>query len=101
MHVLGALPLRTISRVYGTVNSYTLPLWARTPGYKLWSILFGVNLDECEKSDLREYRNMSEFFMRRLKEGVRPIDPAALVRSHPLLERFEIDDKRKGFPSGW
>lgn len=79
VHVLGALPLRTISRVYGTLNSYTLPVWLRVPGYKLWAVLFGVNLDECEPSDLREYKSMSEFFMRKLKEGVRPIADAQLV----------------------
>ncbi|GAA5915000.1 hypothetical protein JCM5296_004525 [Sporobolomyces johnsonii] len=79
VHVIGALPLRTMSRIYGTLNSYTLPVWLRVPGYKLYSFIFGVNLDECEPSDLTEYRSMSEFFMRRLKPGARPIDEAALV----------------------
>ncbi|GAA5991663.1 hypothetical protein JCM10908_001083 [Rhodotorula pacifica] len=79
VHVIGALPLRSISRLYGLVNSYELPVWFRVPGYKLYSWVFGVNLDECEPSDLREYRSMSEFFMRRLKPGVRPIADAPLV----------------------
>lgn len=81
VHVIGALPLRSISRLYGLVNSYELPVWFRVPGYKFYSWVFGVNLDECEPSDLREYRSMSEFFMRRLKPGVRPIADAPLVRS--------------------
>lgn len=80
VHVIGALPLRSISRLYGLVNSYTLPVWFRVPGYKLYSWIFGVNLDECDPADLREYRSMSEFFMRRLKDGVRPIADAPLVR---------------------
>lgn len=80
VHVIGALPLRSISRLYGLVNSYELPVWFRVPGYKFYSWVFGVNLDECEPSDLREYRSMSEFFMRRLKPGVRPIADAPLVR---------------------
>ncbi|KAK4706109.1 phosphatidylserine decarboxylase, partial [Phenoliferia sp. Uapishka_3] len=79
VHVLGALPLRSMSRLYGLVNSYTLPVWFRVPGYKLYSFVFGVNLDECEPSDLREYRSMSEFFMRRLRPGVRPIADVQLV----------------------
>ncbi|KAM0790609.1 hypothetical protein ACM66B_004473 [Microbotryomycetes sp. NB124-2] len=79
VHVIGALPLRSISRLYGYLNSYTLPVWFRTPGYRFYSWIFGVNLDECEPSDLREYRSMSEFFMRRLKDGVRPIEDSALV----------------------
>ncbi|KAK4056992.1 phosphatidylserine decarboxylase 1 [Microbotryomycetes sp. JL221] len=79
VHVIGALPLRSISRLYGYLNSYTLPVWFRTPGYRFYSWVFGVNLDECEPRDLREYRSMSEFFMRRLKDGARPIDDSALV----------------------
>ncbi|GAA6061011.1 hypothetical protein JCM10212_001067 [Sporobolomyces blumeae] len=79
VHVIGALPLRSISRLYGALNSFELPVWFRVPGYKLYSYIFGVNLDECEPSDLTEYRSMSEFFMRRLKDGARPIADAALV----------------------
>lgn len=79
VHVIGALPLRSISRVYGMLNSYTLPVWFRVPGYKLYAFIFGVNLDECEPSDLTQYRSMSDFFMRKLKPGVRPIADAQLV----------------------
>lgn len=79
VHVLGALPLRSLSRVYGLINSYTLPVWLRVPGYKLYAWVFGVHLDECEPSDLRQYRSLAEFFMRRLKPGVRPIADAPLV----------------------
>ncbi|SGY91945.1 BQ5605_C038g11707 [Microbotryum silenes-dioicae] len=79
VHVIGALPLRSISRIYGMLNSFELPVWFRTPGYRLYAWFFGVNLDECEPSDLREYRSMSEFFMRRLKDGVRPIADTVLV----------------------
>lgn len=80
VHVIGALPLKTVSRLYGAFNNVTLPVWFRVPGYKLYAFIFGVNLDECEPSDLKEYRSMSEFFMRKLKPGVRPIDHAQLVR---------------------
>ncbi|GAA5823254.1 hypothetical protein JCM11251_007538 [Rhodosporidiobolus azoricus] len=79
VHVIGALPLRSISRLYGAVNAYELPVWFRVPGYKLYSYIFGVNLDECDPPDLTQYRSMSEFFMRRLKPGARPIDDAPLV----------------------
>ncbi|KAI5481501.1 phosphatidylserine decarboxylase [Pseudohyphozyma bogoriensis] len=79
VHVIGALPLRSLSRLYGTVNNYTLPVWFRVPGYKLYAYVFGVNLEECEPGDLKEYRSMSEFFMRKLKPGVRPIADVQLV----------------------
>lgn len=84
--MLGALPLRSISRLYGTVNAYTLPVWFRVPGYKLYSYVFGVNLDECEPSDLTQYRSMSEFFMRRLRPGVRPIADVQLVSPFSCTE---------------
>ncbi|KAH8926785.1 phosphatidylserine decarboxylase [Atractiella rhizophila] len=79
VHVIGALPLRTISRIYGALNSYTLPVWCRVPGFKLYALVFGVNLEECETDDLTTYRSLSEFFMRRLKEGARPIADTILV----------------------
>ena len=66
VHVIGALPLRTISRMWGAFNSVELPVWFRVPGYKLYSFIFGVNLDECDPPDLKEYRSLSEFFMRKL-----------------------------------
>ena len=85
VHVIGALPLRTISRMWGAFNSVDLPVWFRVPGYKLYSFIFGVNLDECDPPDLKEYRSLSEFFMRKLKPGLRPPDDAALVRRTSLI----------------
>lgn len=79
--MIGALPLRTISRIYGALNAYTLPVWFRVPGYKLYSWIFGVNLDECETDNLTTYRSLSEFFMRKLKPGVRPIHDDFLLVS--------------------
>ena len=90
VHVIGALPLRSMSRLYGMLNSYTLPVWFRVPGYKLYAFIFGVNLDECDPSDLREYRSMSDFFMRKLKPGVRPIADALLVRSLSPSPRYSV-----------
>lgn len=79
VHVIGALPLRTLSRIYGSLNEYTLPVWFRVPGFKLYAWIFGVNLEEAEITDLKQYRSLSEFFMRRLKDGARPVDDYALV----------------------
>lgn len=84
VHVIGALPLRTISRIYGALNSYTLPVWFRTPGYRFYAWIFGVNLEECDPADLRQYSSLSEFFMRKLKPGLRPPDDAILVRADAM-----------------
>ena len=78
VHVIGALPLRNMSRVWGYVNSLELPIWARPTGFKFYSWIFGVNLDEAEK-DLKEYKSLGDFFYRKLKDGVRPVADVVLV----------------------
>lgn len=79
VHVLGALPLRNMSRLWGYVNSLELPVWFRPHGLRLYAYAFGCNLDEIEPSDLREYPSLGAFFYRKLKDGVRPVAKAALV----------------------
>ena len=77
--VLGALPLRNLSRVWGYLNSFELPVWFRPAGLSFYAWVFGCNLDEIEHSDLTMYPSLGEFFYRKLKPGVRPIADAALV----------------------
>ncbi|KAG0130228.1 phosphatidylserine decarboxylase-domain-containing protein [Tuber indicum] len=77
VHVLSTLPLKVLSYYWGRFNEIPLPRWLRVPGFKLYAWIFGVNLTEVEKEDLREYANLAEFFYRRLKSGVRPIDERA------------------------
>lgn len=89
VHVLGALPLRNMSRLWGYVNSLELPVWFRPYGLRLYAYAFGCNLDEIEPSDLREYPSLGAFFSRKLKDGVRPVAKAALVRI-TLCSNFSI-----------
>ncbi|KAF9152404.1 phosphatidylserine decarboxylase 1 [Linnemannia schmuckeri] len=80
VHVISELPLKSISRLWGAFNSITLPMWFRVPGFKLYSWIFGCNLEEMKDPDLTHYKNLGEFFYRELKDGARPIDySAALV----------------------
>ncbi|KAG8896733.1 phosphatidylserine decarboxylase 1, partial [Tulasnella sp. 403] len=79
VHVLGALPLRNLSRLWGYLNSIELPLWLRPTGIRLYAWIFGCNLEEAEHSDLRKYASLGDFFYRRLKQGTRPIENASLV----------------------
>ncbi|KJA20861.1 hypothetical protein HYPSUDRAFT_88432 [Hypholoma sublateritium FD-334 SS-4] len=79
VHVIGALPLRNMSRLWGYVNSLELPVWIRPYGFRLYAFAFGCNLDEVEHADLREYPSLGAFFYRRLKPGARPVDHAILV----------------------
>ncbi|KAJ7856643.1 phosphatidylserine decarboxylase 1, partial [Mycena olivaceomarginata] len=79
IHVLGALPLRNMSRLWGYVNSLELPVWFRPYGFRLYAATFGCNLDEIEPADLRAYPSLGAFFYRALKEGARPVADAVLV----------------------
>jgi len=76
---MGALPLRNMSRLWGYINSVELPVWFRPYSFKLYSYAFGCNLDEIDPPDLQAYPSLGAFFGRKLKDGVRPIDPAILV----------------------
>lgn len=68
------LPLNAISRLWGQVNSIDLPVWMRAPSFRLYSYLFGANLDEIKEKDLTKYKNLSEFFYRELDPDARKID---------------------------
>ncbi|KAH9947411.1 phosphatidylserine decarboxylase [Amylocystis lapponica] len=79
VHVLGALPLRNLSRLWGYLNSLELPVWARPAGLRVYAWIFGCDLTEIEHDDLRQYASLGEFFYRQLKDGVRPVADAILV----------------------
>ncbi|KAG0051081.1 phosphatidylserine decarboxylase 1 [Gryganskiella cystojenkinii] len=81
VHVISELPLKTISRLWGAFNSITLPMWFREPGFKLYSWIFGCNLEEMKDPNLKNYNNLSEFFYRELKDGARPLDYNATLTS--------------------
>ncbi|KAG9310427.1 phosphatidylserine decarboxylase-domain-containing protein [Chiua virens] len=71
VHVIGALPLRNLSRVWGYLNSFELPLWFRPYGFRFYATI--------EPSDLTKYASLGDFFYRKLKPGARPVDSAVLV----------------------
>ncbi|KAG2356061.1 phosphatidylserine decarboxylase-domain-containing protein [Suillus spraguei] len=79
VHVIGALPLRNMSRIWGYMNSLELPVWIRPYGFRLYAYVFGCNLEEIDPDDLTQYASLGQFFYRKLKPGARPIDNAILV----------------------
>lgn len=125
---MGALPLRSLSRLWGYMNSFEvrpfppripsfrswplfvahragdaslttshlsllqLPVWARDPGFRLYSWAFGCNLDELAQPDLRSYVSLGDFFYRKLKDGVRPVADVALVRTPRPLSALPSDE---------
>jgi len=75
------LPLRSMSRLWGVINSLELPVWSRKPCYKLYAWLFQCNLNEMDIDDLTHYKNLSEFFRRKLKPNARQIDESSSLIS--------------------
>ncbi|KAK3308239.1 phosphatidylserine decarboxylase-domain-containing protein [Chaetomium strumarium] len=75
VRIMSTLPLKAMSRLWGKFNELTLPTFLRVPGFRLYSFVFGVNLDEIEETDLRKFPNLAAFFYRTLKPGARPLDP--------------------------
>ena len=47
----------------------------RVPLLGLYKVVFGCNMDEAEETNLKKYKSFKSLFVRKLKEGVRPIDP--------------------------
>ncbi|WVR09498.1 phosphatidylserine decarboxylase [Kwoniella sp. DSM 27419] len=78
VRVLGALPLRSLSQLWGYLNGLVLPVWFRPFGFKLYGSIFGCNMDEVPL-DLKEYDSLGSFFYREMKEGARPIADAPMV----------------------
>lgn len=100
VQVMSTLPLKAVSRLWGQFNELDIPYSLRVPGFKLYSWIFGVNLDEVAEPDLHVYPNLASFFYRQLKPGVRPLDPnlSALVSPSDgrilqfgMIERGEVE----------
>ncbi|KAJ3341095.1 phosphatidylserine decarboxylase 1 [Gonapodya sp. JEL0774] len=74
IHLYATLPLRHLSRLWGDLNSLTVPTPLRSPLYKAYAYVFGADLTEMEDKGLHEYANLGEFFYRGLKPGAREVD---------------------------
>lgn len=81
-----SVPTRLLSRAWGRLNQVELPHWLRRPVYSLYIWTFGVNMKEAAVEDLHHYRNLSEFFRRKLKPQARPVCGLhSVVRPQPHL----------------
>lgn len=78
LEILKRLPLRMTSFLFGHLASIPIPHFARGIVYGRYASIYRCKLDEMD-APLESYRSFSEFFTRRLKSGVRPISPDALV----------------------
>ncbi|XP_028254369.1 phosphatidylserine decarboxylase proenzyme, mitochondrial isoform X2 [Parambassis ranga] len=76
-----SIPTRLLSRAWGRLNGLELPTWLRKPVLSLYIWTFGVNMQEAAVEDLHHYRNLGEFFSRRLKPAVRPVCASSFLIS--------------------
>lgn len=76
-----SFPTRIISRVWGRINAVDLPTFLRKPLYSLYIWTFGVNMQEAAVEDLHFYKNLGEFFRRRLKPAARPVCSSTCLTS--------------------
>lgn len=74
--LLHALPKTVLSRTTGALVRIPLPRLLRGVVYGWFSQRYGVDLSEV-RGHLRDYRSLSDFFVRPLEEGARPVDPDA------------------------
>lgn len=79
------MPLKSLSRVWGKMTCWELPMTLREPLLGLYVWLFDVQLHEAEDNNLKNYKNLSEFFRRKLKPNVRIVDPNSPVVSPPCI----------------
>lgn len=67
------LPSNFISKLFGYFSLIKFPKPIMIQIIKLFSKIYKINLQEV-KGELKHFKNLNEFFIRELKEDVRPID---------------------------
>lgn len=76
--VLSVLPRHGMSQMAGWLANRTVPTRLRAPLHGAFSRVFGAAPDEAELP-LSAYPSLNAFFTRRLRPGLRPVAPDALV----------------------
>ncbi len=74
------LPHRWVSRFVGRLMSIQWPYPISFWSIHLFSMIYKINVQEAEK-DLKDYKSINEFFVRRLKSELRPIKDSFI---HPV-----------------
>jgi phosphatidylserine decarboxylase len=80
---LKLVPKNALSRAVGSVLRVPFPAPILQAGIKGFSKAYGVATEEAER-DLGEYKTFNDFFTRRLKPGLRPVDEGADVAVCPV-----------------
>ncbi|KAL3858156.1 hypothetical protein ACJMK2_012762 [Sinanodonta woodiana] len=77
------MPLKAMSRAWGKFNDFNLPIFMRKPLLGLYIWMFGCNLEEALDQNLKNYKNLGEFFRRQLKPDARTINADQNIVTSP------------------
>jgi phosphatidylserine decarboxylase len=83
------LPKRALSRAWGWVERWQRPRWLVRWALKTFASYYRIDLFEAEK-DLFDYRSLNDFFTRKLKSEVRPIQSDQV---HPVDGVLTVSEK--------
>jgi phosphatidylserine decarboxylase len=79
------LPKKALSRLTGIIMHWQGPPWWARFTVSAFASFYKINLNEAEKA-LEQYPSIGEFFVRKLKPGVRPLGTAWAL--HPADSRI-------------
>jgi len=87
-------PTRLISRLWGIIHSWRIPLLARPFIYHFYSLIYGVKINEAADTDLSHYPNLGAFFRRPINPNCRPLARTNLVSpcDGKVLTMGQVDD---------
>jgi len=71
IEIIRFLPRKLISRIVGYIAHWQGPFFLVLPMIYFFAKIYRINLDECE-NHWSSYPSLGEFFIRRLKSGLRP-----------------------------
>jgi len=74
--VLSAVPKNHAAWGMGALSRLRLPRWAHLRFIRWFARRYGVDLDECDRP-LEDYATFTDFFVRGLPPGARPVDATA------------------------
>ena len=76
-------PKKSVARLIGFLARTPLPGVFNRAVLRFFIWKYGVNVDECQ-GDISDYKSLSDFFLRKLKPGMRPIDPDVSALTSPV-----------------
>lgn len=85
MNILYLLPKNSLSRLVGFLVHLQLPGPLAAWSIRTFGNFYKINFNEAEKP-LEAYKSIGDFFVRRLKEGLRPLGASPVV--HPADSRI-------------